>query len=65
MLVSLEFHDDLNDQLKMYKIRLVPVDDPFTTIWTDRPALPDSPAEIFDIEYSGEHADVRCRHHHR
>ncbi|MDR1003603.1 MAG: aminopeptidase P family protein [Prevotellaceae bacterium] len=44
----------LDCELADADIRLCPVGDPMETIWTDRPALPDTPAFVYDVKYAGQ-----------
>lgn len=44
----------LKKSLQSYGLELVTVDDPFHTLWKDRPSLPLDPPFILPLEYSGE-----------
>lgn len=44
----------LKKALQSYGLELVTVDDPFHTLWKDRPSLPLDPPFILPLEYSGE-----------
>lgn len=44
----------LKQALQSYGLELVTVDDPFHTLWKDRPSLPLDPPFILPLEYSGE-----------
>lgn len=44
----------LKKALQSYGLELVTVDDPFRTLWKDRPSLPLDPPFILPLEYSGE-----------
>lgn len=46
----------LNNDLQPLGIELTATNDPFDTIWSDRPALPQAKALLLDAAYSGETA---------
>ncbi len=45
---------ELEAQLKAYGLKLVTDFDPFSKLWTDRPAVPTAKATIHSLEYAGE-----------
>lgn len=47
----------LQNALQAYGLELVTIDDPFRTLWKDRPSLPLDPPFILPLEYSGESCD--------
>ncbi|MCC8118483.1 MAG: aminopeptidase P family protein [Bacteroidales bacterium] len=48
--------EELEKELKSYGFNLVTDFDPFATLWTDRPAVPEAKAQIHSLEYAGESA---------
>ena len=56
LLFSKSAFDRLQQELGGFGITLSSTEDPFDTIWTDRPALPKQPARLLAPEYSGETA---------
>jgi Xaa-Pro aminopeptidase len=48
--------EELENELKAYGLRLRTDIDPYNTIWTDRPAIPQSKAFIQELEFAGESA---------
>ncbi len=50
---SMQEADALRKELKSSGIELVLTEDPFSTIWKDRPNLPQAPVFIQGIEYAG------------
>lgn len=50
---SVDFVKGLQLELNKYNIQVVSTEDPFTDIWTDRPALPHSPLLLLPLQYSG------------
>ncbi len=55
----------VREELAHGGLKLVPAADPADTLWSDRPALPDSPVRVHPSEFAGRGADeklalVRC-----
>jgi Xaa-Pro aminopeptidase len=48
--------EELENELKAYGLTLRTDIDPYNTIWTDRPAIPQSKAFIQELEFAGESA---------
>ena len=48
--------EELENELKTYGLTLRTDIDPYNTIWTDRPAIPQSKAFIQELEFAGESA---------
>ena len=48
--------EELENELKAYGLTLRTDIDPYNTIWTDRPAIPQSRAFIQELEFAGESA---------
>lgn len=44
---------DINDLLSVKGLSLIFTDDPFDSIWSDRPSIPQNKAFIHDIKYAG------------
>lgn len=55
-LFSKHAFEQLKTDLGLSGIELISTDDPFNAIWIDRPSLPATPAQLLDIQYSGEPA---------
>ncbi len=51
--------EELQESLKVYGLTLRTDIDPYTEIWTDRPAIPDSKVFIQQLKYSGESASSK------
>lgn len=60
-LFSKHAFEQLKTDLGLSCIELVSTDDPFAAIWIDRPSLPATPAQLLDIQYSGEPALQKLR----
>lgn len=46
--------EELQQELSAYQLKIHLCDDPFSVLWEDRPALPYTPASIYDMEYAGQ-----------
>lgn len=51
--------NELKNELSDYGIEVVMVEDPYKTIWNDRPDLPDNKPFILEEKYSGESASSK------
>ncbi len=51
--------NELKNELSDYGIEVVMVEDPYKTIWNDRPDLPDNKPFILEEKYSGESANSK------
>lgn len=56
---SLQTVNELKNELSDYGIEVVMVEDPYKTIWNDRPDLPDNKPFILEEKYSGESASSK------
>ena len=56
---SLQTVNELKNELSDYGIKVVMVEDPYKTIWNDRPDLPDNKPFILEEKYSGESASSK------
>ncbi len=52
-------YEDLRGSLEGFGLKLKNVSDPFTEIWLNRPASPDSKVFIQDLKYAGESAESK------
>ena len=52
-LFSVSSIETIQTELAQHNIRLNTEFDPFASLWTDRPSIPDSPAYIHRLEYAG------------
>lgn len=50
---SLSTVGNLQSELQPYRLRLISTEDPFTTIWKERPSLPNHPVFILPLRYTG------------
>lgn len=55
---SISTVENLSKQLLTYQFTLISTDDPFASIWENRPSIPENPIFILPIEYAG----VSCHH---
>lgn len=51
--------NELKNELSDYGIEVVMIEDPYKTIWNDRPDLPDNKPFILEEKYSGESASSK------
>ena len=51
--------NELRNELSAYGIEVVMIEDPYKTIWNDRPDLPDNKLFILEEKYSGESASSK------
>lgn len=51
--------NELRNELSAYEIEVVMIEDPYKTIWHDRPDLPDNKPFILEEKYSGESASSK------
>lgn len=51
--------NELKNELSAYGIEVVMIEDPYKTIWNDRPDLPDNKPFILEEKYSGESASSK------
>lgn len=51
--------NELRNELSAYGIEVVMIEDPYKTIWHDRPDLPDNKPFILEEKYSGESASSK------
>lgn len=51
--------NELKNELSDYGIEIVMIEDPYKTIWNDRPDLPDNKPFILEEKYSGESASSK------
>lgn len=51
--------NELRNELSAYGIEVVMIEDPYKTIWNDRPDLPDNKPFILEEKYSGESASSK------
>ena len=51
--------NELRNELSAYGIEAVMIEDPYKTIWNDRPDLPDNKLFILEEKYSGESASSK------
>lgn len=51
----------LEDKLSRRGLHIIGDYDPFETIWTDRPAIPDTPIFVLPDEYTGEPANCKIK----
>lgn len=51
--------NELRNELSTYGIEVVMIEDPYKTIWNDRPDLPDNKPFILEEKYSGESASSK------
>ena len=56
---SLQTVNELKNELSDYGIKVVMIEDPYKTIWNDRPDLPDNKPFILEEKYSGESASSK------
>lgn len=56
---SLQTVNELRNELSAYGIEVVMIEDPYKTIWNDRPDLPDNKPFILEEKYSGESASSK------
>ena len=56
---SLQTVNELKNELSDYGIEVVMIEDPYKTIWNDRPDLPDNKPFILEEKYSGESASSK------
>ena len=56
---SLQTVNELRNELSAYGIEAVMIEDPYKTIWNDRPGLPDNKPFILEEIYSGESASSK------
>ena len=56
---SLQTVNELRNELSVYGIEVVMIEDPYKTIWNDRPDLPDNKPFILEEKYSGESASSK------
>lgn len=56
---SLQTVNELRNELSAYGIKVVMIEDPYKTIWNDRPDLPDNKPFILEEKYSGESASSK------
>lgn len=56
---SLQTVNELRNELSAYGIEVVMIEDPYKTIWNDRPGLPDNKPFILEEKYSGESASSK------
>ena len=56
---SLQTVNELKNELSDYGIEAVMIEDPYKTIWNDRPDLPDNKPFILEEKYSGESASSK------
>lgn len=56
---SLQTVNELKNELSAYGIKVVMIEDPYKTIWNDRPDLPDNKPFILEEKYSGESASSK------
>lgn len=55
---SISTVENLSRQLLTYQLTLISTEDPFASIWENRPSIPENPIFILPIEYAG----VSCQH---
>lgn len=46
--------EQMQEKLAAYGIKIKTVNDPMTLIWNNRPAIPEAPAFIYDLQYAGK-----------
>ena len=51
---SVQQVEQLKKELAAHQLQVDIFGDPLKNIWKDRPAMPDSPAFIYDIKYAGK-----------
>lgn len=51
--------NELRNELSAYGIKVVMIEEPYKTIWNDRPDLPDNKPFILEEKYSGESASSK------
>lgn len=56
---SLQTVNELRNELSAYGIEVVMIEDPYKTIWNDRPGLPSNKPFILEEKYSGESASSK------
>ena len=49
----------LKEELAAHQLQIDIFGDPLSSIWKDRPAMPDSPAFIYDIKYAGKSCEEK------
>jgi Xaa-Pro aminopeptidase len=55
---SISTVENLSKQLLTHQLTLISTEDPFTSIWENRPSIPENPIFILPLEYAG----VPCQH---
>ena len=51
---SVQQVEQMKEELAAHQLQVDIFGDPLSSIWKDRPAMPDSPAFIYDIKYAGK-----------
>lgn len=59
---SFEFVKTIASELSVYGIEMKMVDDPYSEIWGDRPALPSFKPFVLDVKYAGVDVDEKINH---
>ena len=56
---SVQQVEQMKEELAAHQLQVDIFGDPLSSIWKDRPAMPDSPAFIYDIKYAGKSCEEK------
>ena len=56
---SVQQVEQMKEELAAHQLQVDIFGDPLNSIWKDRPAMPDSPAFIYDIKYAGKSCEEK------
>ena len=60
---SVQQVEQMKEELAAHQLQVDIFGDPLSSIWKDRPAMPDSPAFIYDIKYAGKSCEEKNIRH--